>query len=205
MARGDTNSGRKSQIIDAAAVIFARHGLQQARMDDIAKEARISKGALYWHFESKDAIIEALMHQIFDPEFDWLRTMIQQHDMSVYERLIAFTERSITMMQHIQAQQLLPLFAEYVALATRDDRARQVLQEYNHTTRDLLVPLFQQAVESGEFRPVDPDIAYLNYAVLIDGLVIGEYMYTHYLPLPDRMRAAVRLLLDGLRTSTGGV
>lgn len=203
MSRTDTHPRRKEQIIDAAAVVFARHGLQQTRMDDIVKEAGISKGSIYWYFESKDAVIEALMERMFSPEFAWLRTMVQQDDLSVYERLMAFTERSLMLVQHVQQQGLLPLFVDYIALATHDAQARQVFQTYNQTARDLLVPLFAYAVECGEFRPVDPDCAYLSYAALVDGLLIGEYCYDHHLPLPQRIRASVQLLLDGLRTPTG--
>jgi AcrR family transcriptional regulator len=204
MARTDTTLARKEQILTAAAAVFARHGLNQARMDDIVKEAGLSKGTIYWYFESKDAVIEALMQQIFDPEFAWLREMTQQHDTPVAERLIAFVERSIAVVEHVEEQGLLPLFVDYIALAARNERARQVLQDYNQAGHKLMVPLFQQAVERGEFRPIDPDIAYISFATLIDGLTISVYTYPHHLPLSQRIRAAVGLLLEGLRAPTGG-
>jgi AcrR family transcriptional regulator len=204
MARTEPNLARKEQILTAAAAVFARRGLSQARMDDIVKEAGLSKGTLYWYFESKDAVIEALMQQIFDPEFAWLREMTQQHEIPVAERLGAFVARSVAVVERIEEQGLLPLFADYIALAARNERARQVLQDYNQAGRDLLVPLFQQAVESGEFRPVDPDIAYMSFATLIDGLTISVYTYPHHLPLSQRIQAATRLLLDGLRAPEGG-
>jgi len=37
--------------------MFTEHGFAEARMDDIAVESGLSNGALYWYFESKDAII----------------------------------------------------------------------------------------------------------------------------------------------------
>jgi AcrR family transcriptional regulator len=204
MARTDASPARKDQILAAAAAVFARRGLSQARMDDIVKEAGLSKGTLYWYFESKDAVIEALMQQVFDPEFAWLREMVQQHEIPVSERLNAFVERSIAVADNVEEQGLLPLFTDYIALAARSERARQVLQAYNQAGRDLLVPLFQRAVECGEFRPVDPDIAYMSFATLIDGLMISVYTYPHHLPLSQRIRAAARLLLDGLRAPEGG-
>ena len=48
---------RKEQIIDAAMAVFARLGFHEARMDDIAQEAGLSKAALYLYYKSKDAII----------------------------------------------------------------------------------------------------------------------------------------------------
>ncbi len=39
--------------------LFARKGLDRVTMDEIAAEARVTKGSLYWHFKSKDEVIEA--------------------------------------------------------------------------------------------------------------------------------------------------
>jgi hypothetical protein len=44
----------------------------------------------------------------------------------------------------------------------------------------------------------------MSFATLIDGLTISVYTYPHHLPLSQRIRGAVGLLLDGLRASTGG-
>lgn len=55
--RPDVSEERKTQILTAATKMFTEHGFAEARMDDIAVESGLSKGALYWYFESKDAII----------------------------------------------------------------------------------------------------------------------------------------------------
>ena len=65
----DVSQERKQQIMDAALKVFSREGLHTARMDDIAEEAGLSKGALYWYFNSKDKIIASLLTTFFDREF----------------------------------------------------------------------------------------------------------------------------------------
>ena len=48
------------QILDAARLCFARSGFHGASMQQICAEARMSPGALYRYYPSKDAIIEAI-------------------------------------------------------------------------------------------------------------------------------------------------
>ena len=47
---------RREQILNAAQSCFGKTGYHKTRMDDIVRAAGLSKGALYWHFKSKDEI-----------------------------------------------------------------------------------------------------------------------------------------------------
>lgn len=55
------NDGRKQRILDAAADLIVHYGYDKTTVSDIARAAGISKGAIYLHFESKDALLEALI------------------------------------------------------------------------------------------------------------------------------------------------
>ncbi|WP_323023521.1 helix-turn-helix domain-containing protein [Castellaniella sp.] len=59
---------RRDQILDAALHEFSERGFGAARMDDIAARAGLSKGGLYAHFESKDAVFQALMQRMLLPD-----------------------------------------------------------------------------------------------------------------------------------------
>src|SRR5690606_21011254 len=59
---------RRDQILDAALHEFSERGFGAARMDDIAARAGLSKGGLYAHFESKNAVFQALMQRILMPD-----------------------------------------------------------------------------------------------------------------------------------------
>src|SRR5213083_3402738 len=54
------NPDRRSQILDAALVCFAKRGFHQASMHDISAEAGISVGLIYRYFENKEAVISAM-------------------------------------------------------------------------------------------------------------------------------------------------
>jgi TetR/AcrR family acrAB operon transcriptional repressor len=52
---------RAQQIFDAAERLIIRYGYDKMTVADVAKEAGISKGAIYLHFKSKDELIEKLL------------------------------------------------------------------------------------------------------------------------------------------------
>jgi len=49
------------QILVGAREVFLTHGFDGASMNDIAKAAGVSKGTIYFHFESKEALFEAII------------------------------------------------------------------------------------------------------------------------------------------------
>src|SRR5207247_9531631 len=55
-----SNPDRRSQILDAELVYFAKRGFHQASMHDISAEGGISVGLIYRYFENKDAVISAM-------------------------------------------------------------------------------------------------------------------------------------------------
>ena len=55
-----SNGDRRSQILEAALVCFAKRGFHQTSMHDISGEAGISVGLIYRYFENKEAVISAM-------------------------------------------------------------------------------------------------------------------------------------------------
>jgi AcrR family transcriptional regulator len=51
---------RRDQILNAAKRVFAEHGFHQTAIADVAKAAELSYGTVYWYFDSKDALFQAL-------------------------------------------------------------------------------------------------------------------------------------------------
>src|ERR1700704_4051429 len=54
---------RRTQILEAAIVCFAKRGFHQASMHDISAEAGISVGLIYRYFQSKEAVISTMAEQ----------------------------------------------------------------------------------------------------------------------------------------------
>lgn len=51
----------RAQIIDAAELCFFKAGVSHTSLADIAKRAGVTRGAIYWHFENKGEVFDALL------------------------------------------------------------------------------------------------------------------------------------------------
>lgn len=47
-------------LLDAATALFIRQGIAKTTLNNIASEAGMTRGAIYWHFDNKEAVIQAL-------------------------------------------------------------------------------------------------------------------------------------------------
>ena len=61
MRRKDSALDRSQRVLEAASNLIARYGFDKTTMDDIAREAGVSKGALYLEWPSKDKLLDALI------------------------------------------------------------------------------------------------------------------------------------------------
>ncbi|HEU5377298.1 MAG TPA: TetR/AcrR family transcriptional regulator [Ktedonobacteraceae bacterium] len=196
--RPDVSEERKNQILEAASAVFARLGFQQTRMDDIASQAGLSKGALYLYYKSKDAVIAALLKYLFTQEFKRLQVLIAADSQeTVYTQLITLTRQFDSAIKWMA--RLMPIAFEFYALAGRDQNARQFLQEYFATYRTELALLVQRGIERGEFRVVDAEAVAIALVALFEGLALLYFVDPQKLSWAEQAETSVRLLLDGLQ------
>lgn len=69
MARKTKEEAEKTReaLIYHALHLFSQKGVSQTRLADIAAAAGVTKGAFYWHFDSKYAVFEAIVAQYLSP------------------------------------------------------------------------------------------------------------------------------------------
>ena len=178
------------RILDAAAVEFALRGYSGARVDAIARRARVNKAMLYYHFGSKQAIYRALLRSVFS---------------SIAERL-----RAIGSSGAAPAEMVDRAVAEIAAFTAEHPHfpsimLREVAGGGTHLDRDTLaamtsVPkafggIVMQGVKTGVFRPMHPVAAYFS---LIAPIVF--YMAA----APIRKEVAEARLLDIAALSPDG-
>ncbi|MDB5497059.1 MAG: transcriptional regulator, TetR family, partial [Phenylobacterium sp.] len=72
-------ANRPGEIVDAAMAVFAERGFAAARLDEIARRAGVSKGALYLYFETKEDIFRAVVAQAIAPNMQAIRAIIAAH------------------------------------------------------------------------------------------------------------------------------
>lgn len=178
--------------------VLAEAGFHEARMEDIAEEAGLSKGTLYWYFDSKDEIILTILEQIFDVELGDLEVLLQQEG-SVRERLLAFVRDFGRELEEMSA--FLPIAYEFYAAAGRREPVRTFLRKYFRSYRETLAQLVKRGIERGEFRAVDAEEVAISIVALYEGISLLWVTDPEAVSLSGQLEASLRLLLEGLVTN----
>ncbi len=198
--RPNVTEQRKSQIIQAAEEVFTKKGFDEARMDDIAEQTGLSKGALYLYFKSKDDVILAILDRMFRLEFRQLEGLKLDEGGAVDAmwRLTEIVAKDVTAFLR-----LAPIVYSFLALAFRNRSVQRALKNYINRYIDLMVPVIERGVASGEFRSVDArDVAVAAGAVVEGTLLL--WVYDHELVDPARhIRSGMKLLLEGVQARQG--
>ncbi len=195
--RPDVSEERRNQILEAAMAVFARQGFDQARMDDIAQEAGLSKGALYLYYKSKDAIISAILQFLFSQAMKKLRGFLENEEQgSVREQLLLLNQYYIAEMKWMVS--LLPLSFQFYAVAARQRTVRQFLKRYFKDYREVLAALVQRGIDRGEFQPVQSEDVAIAITALCEGLALLWMVDPDATQWENTGEASFLLLLDGL-------
>ena len=195
--RPDVSAERKKQILDAAMIVFSSKGFHQARMDDIVKQSGLSKGTIYWYFSSKDEIITQILDNLFERELASLGEL-QNEGGSASERLLKFMRISLNdqmpMLKHM------PLTYEFYAFALREETVRNTLKKYFRSYVELLIPIIQQGIDSGEFRAINAGEAAIAAGAIFEGTILLWVFNPETVDLYRCIETGFRLFLVGLKT-----
>ena len=143
MNEGEVAGGRRRQIMEIAAQIFARKGYRGTSMRDIGEAAGVLGGSLYHHIKSKDALFVELHHAALDAAEAQIAAAIDCHD-DPWGRLEAAcaTLLDIQLDPHSLTMPMMNDFREVpervrVALIDRRDRFEQL---FRSLVADLPLP-----------------------------------------------------------------
>src|SRR4051812_47259058 len=113
---------KRERILDAAELIFARHGFYAARVSEIAKEAGVADGTIYLYFKSKDDLLISWFELRMTQVNEQLREAIANK--SPVDSLRAFI-RSYLQLVHDE-----PVAAEVLTIELR--QSSKFMKEYDN-------------------------------------------------------------------------
>jgi TetR/AcrR family transcriptional regulator, repressor for uid operon len=182
-APADPGLDRRTQILEAAMVCFAKRGFHQASMHDISAEAGISVGLIYRYFENKEAVISAMADRHKKEIHDVLERARQAP--TLLESLeILFTAHCCESAPQIQSAFVVDLYAEAARNPHVADLVRDVLQTAMDGVTDLIAkaPETQIAAAHG-LAP--HELAELIFAVA-RGMLMRDVLQPQELPAAER-------------------
>jgi AcrR family transcriptional regulator len=133
---------RRAQVLDAAAVCFARSGFHGASMAEISKQAGMSAGHIYNYFDNKDAIIMAFVAMRMAHVNDKLLNVSQQADPLEY-----MVEEIVEIVDEQLDTAMWGMSLEMYAEASRNPVIAAALQAADKDARIRLHALIRQGRE----------------------------------------------------------
>jgi len=171
----EVNEGKQELIFRAAAVRFGEDGYSETTMESIAEEAGVSKGTLYYYFDSKeDLFFELLLSWIEKFEDRW--GGLGDEESSVDE----LEEFHLAMMATVdEIASFGKLMLEFWANASRKKKLEEILNDLLGEYRQRTAEVIEAGIEEGTFREVNPWQASSALVAAYDGL------WFHWLLAPD--------------------
>jgi AcrR family transcriptional regulator len=145
---------RPDEVLDAALDLFIEKGFAATRVEDIARRAGLSKGAVYLYFPSKEAIIEGLVRRAVVPIANTALGVVSHYEGD--PRIV------ISTVMHMLAGKLGdPRLLAIPKLLMREMiNFPELAKMYRREVLDRILPviegLIRRGVDQGYLRPVDP-------------------------------------------------
>ncbi|MBM4255670.1 MAG: TetR/AcrR family transcriptional regulator [Deltaproteobacteria bacterium] len=147
---------RPEEISAAALRVFTRRGLHQTTLDDVAKEAGISKGTIYLYFKNKEDLFIATAQQVV-PALDEIVSNLSIPSRT--KETLADTLRSIarTMYRRFRTPAYLAFFGLIAAETLRHPEWGQLyFERIVLAVNQRIAALLQDAMAAGTIRKLDP-------------------------------------------------
>lgn len=149
---------RPQQILEAAFRVFGSRGLHQATLDDVAKDAGITKGTIYLYFPSKADLFTAMLKTRVNAIMPPLELPRDGQDrLPTRVRLLSLGRR---LYRFFRTPAFLAMYRSVVSEAFQFPEAAATLyREGILPANQRLAGLIRKGIATGEFREVDPLIA----------------------------------------------
>lgn len=194
MTRHLPEEDRRAQILRAARHCFVERGFHPTRMDDIAKEAGLSKGGVYFHFKSKQEVFSTLVESEFERSMGLL-LQVMGAELSMGEKIAQLAGHYLQFFSQAPDE---PRFLIVMAeMALRDEAVAARLLEMQQAYIVQIAKLIEMGTDEKLLKPVDYESVAILLKALLDG-VEGLHALNYPLDLSRFLQAGLQLLNEGL-------
>ncbi len=185
---------RKRQILASALNLFTTIGYGDTTMEQIAGDAGLSKGAIYWYFKGKLELLFALADQFVEESVQMLEHLAGQDH--------AGPEGLYTVHRELYSKRLgdpiqCRLLNELVSESTHHPEIKDRLVRYDRMWDEAADRLIAGGVEAGVFKPVDSHLLSQAIGGLYRGLTMRQQLDSE-LDVIACIETATRLFYEAL-------
>ena len=187
---------RRKQILDIALEKIAAQGFQNTTIQEIANQAGISKGVIYYHFKGKQELIASIWTALIDELFEYRKKRVETQK-TARDKLIVYVETNFRFLNN-NFNKFIALFRVGIGFGADPSRSNPWSYEGNKRCFEYLSGILVEGQKSGEFRKFSPEIIAPIIQAAIDGLMI------QWVSTPDLydLEACRKMLLEIIESYT---
>jgi len=185
----------RSRILDAARERFAQHGYAATGVMEICQRAKVTKGAFYHHFSSKQAVFLELLNR-------WLAALDAQlaearaEALDIPDGILRMADKA----QHVfnAADGELAMFREFWVEAGHDPAIWQATIDPYRRYRTFFSDIVKAGIAEGTLRRIDPEVAAQVIVSLAAGLMLQGVFDPKGADWGQVAHQGIQMLLEGL-------
>jgi AcrR family transcriptional regulator len=184
LSRKEKQAHTRSCLMSSAAKVFARRGLQQASIDEVAEDAGFTKGAFYANFKNKEELFLAMLDERFAQRIEEIERVIAGEGTTAEKARRAGADFTNMIAADPEWERL---FFEFSAYAARNEDFREELVTRYGSMRDRIAAALQARHEEFGIDSALPfdQVALMTCAMgngfalekLIEGDAVADELY----------------------------
>lgn len=196
MADNSIKIDKKNQILDAALQIFVKKGYSETRMDDIAQESGMSKGAIYHHYSSKkDLFLELIdfwelycFPNILDKKYKNKSASGKLREIGK-DIIATFKKKRYVFLAEL----------EIWSLSNHDDVVRNKTKLLYMNLLKLFSNIIKDGIENNEFKNINIKIAALSIMTSLQGVIWFSIFENSELSAEEYITEVMEFIIVGLK------
>ena len=170
LARNKNSNDTKNEIIEIATDLFVHKGYDDTTIEDIFKNWGGSKGSLYYHFKSKEEILNAVVNTLVENEEKRIKEILSKENRNALDLLTLFLVACLDRPKQLYGLEVGIYQTKNITLFYR------IAKLYIEKSMPILEPIILQGIDEGIFKVEYPAEA-IELALMLEELAFKYPMF----------------------------
>ncbi|HLV15909.1 MAG TPA: TetR family transcriptional regulator [Pseudomonas sp.] len=160
----------RAAILDAAERLFLERGVAHTSLEHIARAAGVTRGAVYWHFQNKADLFNAMLNQVRLPPEQIAEKLSSDPQLSVNSLRDMCILALQNLMQNEQKRQILTILMQRCEVT---DELRPAMDRHNQFIQQVVDVFERLLAEAERHGQLHPGISARQAARAVHALLLG--------------------------------
>lgn len=197
-SHSSTTESRREQIVTAAVRLFSESGYFQTTIDEIAKEAEVSKGLVYLYFKDKNDLLFYALRFVLDMYETDIASLLER-----YEDPLARLRMSLRMFCRLVDGHIQEFLLAYRSTKDLAGAERALLKQQESRIWRVIRTCLEACIHKGLMKPVNIDIMVFQYVMFSHTWALKNWAFRDKYSFEEYLRDGETILIDNFLTDYG--